>query len=375
MPHISSKQDLFHLADSQSSVPRHARTAFSLPEMLAVIAIVMIILSILMPALGQSKEAVYSVKCQNNLHQIMETMAMFRAHNNGSIDVLPGAFIWQTYVESVGVGSATRCPKDGRGENSDSIGSLDGSSTIQYLATAPADARFNQLEHNSNIFAFRERESYALPSPVKVDISNPGYVDKPAHYSPATIPKGVEVDSFFLHFDSVGNQGASTSGVVNVRGQIIGLIVEDATLNQTDSTLGAEGTQYSTGQGARGFETNAEKITLTDDMKTVEIHQWKISFPGEEMRILTVPGGFSSYGMNNQAPHQTWARGSQVLFAEYDKSIVDVDFKHGNNDDFDKWLAKRHFGKSNILFGDSSVKLMEEKKLNPSTTDVWEFEP
>lgn len=339
---------------------------FTLPEVLAVIAVVMIIISILLPAFVKSKEVVYDAKCKNNLSQIVKTMSMFKAQNNGFGGSLPSPLAWQTYIEHMDVGVALRCPKDGRDANQESAGSLSGSGTINYLSDPPSDVRFDALESNTQIFVFRERESFALPKPVQVDISNPGFVDHHNDYSPATIPAGVEVDSFFLHYDSVGHQRANTSGSVTVRGQIIGVIVEDNTLNDSDSIVGAEGTQYPTGQGARGFEAGAEKITLSDDLKTIEINQFRISFPGEEMRILTVPGGFSSYGMNNQVPQQSWARGRQIMFAEYDKSVIDVDNKNGNNDDLDDWLAPRHFEKANAIYGDGSLGSYKVPELNPS---------
>ena len=155
----------------------------------------------------------------------------------------------------------------------------------------------------------------------------------------------------------------------------IGLIVNDGTLNSSDPTIGAENTIYPTGRGARGFENTAEQITLTDDLKTVEINRFRISYPGEQMRILTVPGGFSSYGMNNQVPQRKWAHGSQALFVEYDKSIVDVDFLNGNNDDFDFWFAKRHYDKANTIKGDGSLSLLTSEELNPTKdNELWKFE-
>src|SRR5690349_6876679 len=55
--------------------------AFSVPEILAVVAIIAIILSILLPSLGKSKVAARNVVCQNNLHQL------HTAHVNRNVDV------------------------------------------------------------------------------------------------------------------------------------------------------------------------------------------------------------------------------------------------------------------------------------------------
>jgi prepilin-type N-terminal cleavage/methylation domain-containing protein len=356
-----------------------ARAGFTLPEMLTVIAIVMVVIAMLLPALGESKQAAYDAICKNNLHQIMITMSGFRANNHGGASVLPSPYGWQTYVESTGAALSMRCPMDGREEDK-AGGEVNGSSTINYLPTPPPDVRFNtpEVESNTQIFVFRERESFPLPKAIKIDIDRPGFYDQFTRIPGTTIPAGTRVDSFFAHFDSVGRQGVTSSGTITVGGQIIGLIVNDGTLNTTDTIVGAEGTTYSTGQGARGFENRAEQVTLTDDLKTVEINRFKISFPGEEMRIITVPGGFSSYGMNNQVPQRKWARGSQALFVEYDKSIVDVDGLNGNNDDFDYWLAKRHYKKSNVMRGDGSQSLMTQEELDPTNAnadEIWEYDP
>ena len=53
--------------------PHRARRAggFSIPELLAVVAIILIILAMIMPTFSGGKEAVYASYCSNNLRQIM----------------------------------------------------------------------------------------------------------------------------------------------------------------------------------------------------------------------------------------------------------------------------------------------------------------
>lgn len=53
--------------------------AFTLPEMLAVIAIIIIVLSLLLPAFGKSKESVWSAECANNQHQTSIALNNFKA--------------------------------------------------------------------------------------------------------------------------------------------------------------------------------------------------------------------------------------------------------------------------------------------------------
>lgn len=47
----------------------HAKRGFTVPEILAVVAIIVIVISLLLPGLGQSKEVVRKTICASNLHQ------------------------------------------------------------------------------------------------------------------------------------------------------------------------------------------------------------------------------------------------------------------------------------------------------------------
>jgi prepilin-type N-terminal cleavage/methylation domain-containing protein len=61
-----------------------ARAAFTLIEMLVVIAIIAILASMLLPALAQSKERARRVSCTSNVKQIAMAMKMYVDENNGN---------------------------------------------------------------------------------------------------------------------------------------------------------------------------------------------------------------------------------------------------------------------------------------------------
>lgn len=62
---------------------RVARRAFTIPEMLAVVAIIVIILAMLLPALQSGREPVYAAVCESNLHQTMVSCYNYAIDNRG----------------------------------------------------------------------------------------------------------------------------------------------------------------------------------------------------------------------------------------------------------------------------------------------------
>jgi prepilin-type N-terminal cleavage/methylation domain-containing protein/prepilin-type processing-associated H-X9-DG protein len=74
-----------------SVLHRSGRRAFTLVEMLVVIAIIAILAGLLLPTLGKSKSKASKVSCVNNLKQVGFAIQMFSDDHN---DRLPGP-IWQ----------------------------------------------------------------------------------------------------------------------------------------------------------------------------------------------------------------------------------------------------------------------------------------
>jgi len=131
-------------------------------------------------------------------------------------------------------------------------------------------------------------------------------------------------------------------------------------LNITDAVLGSPSTVYPTGQGARGFE-GVEDVEISADGKSYIIHHYHSTFPGEEVRILTKPGGQASYGINMKVGHAQ-PNPKQIYIIEYERGQVDID-----SPNWEAYAAPRHFGKSNALLVDGSVHLLSPEQSDEET--------
>lgn len=64
---------------------RHA--GFTLIELLVVVAIIVVLIAILLPSLGNARNQAKAVKCASNLKQIGQAIYMYTQENNGTVPI------------------------------------------------------------------------------------------------------------------------------------------------------------------------------------------------------------------------------------------------------------------------------------------------
>lgn len=157
------------------------------------------------------------------------------------------------------------------------------------LVPPPASVQTGDYENNQKIRLFVEQAPIRLPSRVRVDITTPGlYDDESELDTDSYIKRNTLVSSYLLHADPVnpGQNGREYQGRVRFDFPILGVIVRQTRLRNTDDILGAPGTLYPDIEPSTGLELdpNQDWVELIDQY-TLRVH-YRVHGQIDEVRVL-----------------------------------------------------------------------------------------
>lgn len=143
----------------------YVKTGFTLVELLAVIAIIMILIGFLMPALKSTRARASMTKCMNNLKQIGIALHIYAIDNDGDFPPWAswGSKLYPNYVDDENVFDCPRVPGTGTAASpnywyDDKGGTLTNTShpsweVIAGCFAAPHDGLENKLRVGGSVFS------------------------------------------------------------------------------------------------------------------------------------------------------------------------------------------------------------------------------
>ncbi|MFP4054829.1 MAG: type II secretion system protein [Phycisphaerae bacterium] len=326
---------------------RAVRRGFTLVELLIVVAVIALLVAIIIPSLGQSREIAQNTICQSNLHRL-HSMLMSDANrvSGGGVmnRLLPPPAAWLADISSRDGGSIAVCPKD---QFEDTAGVLENYYVIEPIGGSADDGKGVLLED------VRTRKD--LFQNHKGDLHRIVTIDGQKRYEGSWEgQKGWPEDSHgkinYPNFE-VGYEDDAGLVVEPEAGKAIALW-------GPEGTHGSHGSKHwlcydENGNGASDCENEIVlKLTGTDS-------QNRTDYPAE---AALGEGGAASYGMNNAVDQQYDA--DQILMLEYNKLVAS--YRGTVNDVFDDEFAPRHFGKANVLLVGGNVVQMTATEADPA---------
>jgi prepilin-type N-terminal cleavage/methylation domain-containing protein len=327
---------------------------FSIPEMLAVVAIIVIILSILLPNLSKSKAAAYDVMCKNNLHQLH---AAYTARNADvrarTVDVIV-PFNWPAQLmEYLG--------KDNRPYRCEGV---------------VHDASLSNSANNVSLKVYN-----AYPGGYLYDMS---MVAGPLCRQVDKNTTDATIDYLWSAYPGIAATIKSYRGNLPPNSYL--LCFEDLRPDGGDKDF--EDVIFQITEAADGVDVKflydgaGYQFDLVDGSGKVLWAQLDNGGQTKPGSVITIPGAPTSYGMTNQAPAKFRTGGKNVIFMlDYERSVANCAASSGF-DPWNDWLKDnnierfaRHWDKANCMFFDGGVRLLDTFTINPkfsqSRIDYW----
>jgi hypothetical protein len=147
----------------------------------------------------------------------------------------------------------------------------------------PPSVALKDYTSDTQTFVFEE-QSLTLAQDLAVDISQAGNYADLADLTPGLIPAGTPVCSHLVHFDlNPGTTGVNLSGTVRFDTPILGLLVTDAGLDNTDATFGVT-TYPAPGLVYRGLDFGDDQVIVGSYILSLDLFAHQVM---DQMRVLT----------------------------------------------------------------------------------------
>lgn len=336
-----------------------SRRGFSIPEMLAAIAIIVILLSILLPRLLKSRDFAQTAVCQTRLHNLHVAYMKRQVDVKGKEKAAMSPGTWQgalsPYVN--GVSEVMRCPVADVGAGTN-------------LATSVYLKVFNAYPNGYLYDMAMEpgplcRQVDKNTTDAQIDqlwSAYPGIAGtiKSHRNSLPTNPY-----SYLLCFEDLRPDGGDKD-------------YEDVIFKITETPTGAEITYLYDGAGYQ--------FDLVSQDGTVIAYQLDAGGQTKVGTVIPVAPGVATYGMNNAISEKS-ATGKQskdiIFMMDYTRTVCKGGWGSAGWDPWNDWISDinglprfaRHHGQANVIFYSGAAKLMDPALFDPKIaqyrTDFW----
>lgn len=328
-----------------SPKPRSRRNGFTLIEMLAVVAIIALLLSLLLPSFGKVQCVAQESECKANLHAIHRAIL---GDGEDQATYMPDASGWVGRVVANDGEPSLICPKDEIEEGEEE---------------KPDEGLYIAQAHNGN----RGDMDF---SPINNMIEGGSVPDNQVGWiyegTPGGLPKAYQWwKPGYPEYQPVGpNQlfvGIDDDAAVmfSFDNPTIVKPIDAPQAGNSEHWVGKAPTDDLIGQNDN-WESEEVVVRLEGGEADPE---WRNRIEDER----EVGGGEASYGMN-EFVNARRPQGGQVLMIDYEKIVARPEV-----DEFEAWFAGRHFDEANTLFVDGSVQRMSMNELDPTLhPERWE---